>query len=202
MAMTTIGIWVAAILTLAIYSFLYRDNPIYKLAEHILVGVSLGYFVGLYWHTTLIPKLWVPLVEGGNVLVLVPLAMGLLMLTRFSLRWSWLSRVPMAFVIGAGAGVSIPTAVDARVYRQIEATMIPLTSLSSVILVVGVAATLVYFLFSVRHEGALGKVATLGTWFLMVGFGATFGYTVMARISLLIGRMQFLLGDWLHLLAD
>jgi hypothetical protein len=34
----------------------------------------------------------------------------------------------------------------------------------------------------------------------MVAFGAAFGYTVMARISLLIGRMQFLLGDWLHLM--
>lgn len=202
METSTIGVWVAAIFTLAIYSFLYRDNPIYKLAEHILVGVSLGYFVGLYWYTTLIPKLWVPLTEERDLIVLLPLAMGLLMVTRFWSRWSWLSRIPMAFVIGAGAGVSIPTAVDARIFRQIEATMVPLTSPAAVILVVGVGATLVYFLFTQRHEGALGKVATLGTWFLMVGFGATFGYTAMARISLLIGRMQFLLGDWLHLLTD
>ena len=33
----------------------------------------------------------------------------------------------------------------------------------------------------------------------MISFGASFGYTVMARVSLLLGRFQFLLGDWLHL---
>jgi hypothetical protein len=108
----------------------------------------------------------------------------------------------MAFIIGAGAGVEIPAAVDARIYRQIEATMIPLTSLSAIVILVGVGVTLIYFLFSQRHQGMLGRLATLGTWFLMVGFGATYGYTVMARVSLLIGRMQFLLGDWLQLLAD
>ena len=31
----------------------------------------------------------------------------------------------------------------------------------------------------------------------MIAFGASFGYTVMARVSLLIGRIQFLLHDWL-----
>jgi hypothetical protein len=34
----------------------------------------------------------------------------------------------------------------------------------------------------------------------MIGFGATFGYNVMGRISLLIGRFQFLFADWLKLI--
>jgi hypothetical protein len=45
-----------------------------------------------------------------------------------------------------------------------------------------------------------GKFAGIGIWFIMVAFGASFGYTVMARISLLIGRMQFLLHDWLGII--
>jgi hypothetical protein len=34
----------------------------------------------------------------------------------------------------------------------------------------------------------------------MITFGAAFGYTVMGRMSLLIGRLDFLLADWLHLI--
>ena len=66
---------------------------------------------------------------------------------------------------------------------------------------IGVVSGLAYFYFSKEHAGAFGKVARLGTFYLMIFFGATFGYTVMARISLLIGRLTFLLRDWLGLMS-
>jgi len=65
---------------------------------------------------------------------------------------------------------------------------------------VGVVSVLIYFFFSVEHTGAVGVVSKVGIWFLMVSFGASFGYTIMGRLSLLIGRVQFLLDDWLHLM--
>ena len=49
------GIWVGAFLTLAIYSFLYKDNPVYRLAESIFVGISLGYEIGLVFYRTIWP---------------------------------------------------------------------------------------------------------------------------------------------------
>jgi hypothetical protein len=64
-------------------------------------------------------------------------------------------------------------------------------------MVVGVVSGLIYFFFSVEHRGAFGVLSRVGIYFLMIAFGASFGYTVMARISLLIGRMQFLIDDWL-----
>jgi hypothetical protein len=70
----------------------------------------------------------------------------------------------------------------------------------NVVAIAGIFSVLIYFFFSKEHKGALGGVAKLGIWFLMVAFGASFGYTVMGRVSLLIGRMQFLLRDWLHLI--
>ena len=90
---------------------------------------------------------------------------------------------------------------------QIYNTMLPLVVktngaiavgaiLSSVVLLVGVICALIYFFFSKEHTGAFGAASRLGIWFLMVTFGAAFGYTVMARISLLTGRMQYL-GEWL-----
>jgi hypothetical protein len=60
-----------------------------------------------------------------------------------------------------------------------------------------VLSTLVYFYFSKEHKGALGATAKVGVWFIMISFGAHFGYTVMGRVSLLIGRVQFLIEDWI-----
>jgi hypothetical protein len=73
--------------------------------------------------------------------------------------------------------------------------------LNALIILAGLISTLFYFFFSKEHKGAFGTVTRLGTYYLMIFFGATFGYTVMARISLLIGRLTFLLRDWLGLIS-
>ncbi len=44
---------VAAFLTLCIFSFLYRDNPFYRFAEHLIVGISAGYWIAILYHTSL-----------------------------------------------------------------------------------------------------------------------------------------------------
>jgi hypothetical protein len=67
---------------------------------------------------------------------------------------------------------------------------------SNVLLIAGVLTTLVYFFFSLEHKGAVGVVSKIGIYFLMISFGASYGFTVMARISLLIGRLEFLFRDW------
>jgi len=86
---------------------------------------------------------------------------------------------------------------------QIQPSMQPITAdfagFNLFIILVGVIAVLVYFFYSVEHTGAVGVVSKIGIWFLMVSFGASFGYTIMARLSLLIGRVGFLLEDWLTL---
>ena len=65
------------------------------------------------------------------------------------------------------------------------------------IVVIGVISTLIYFYFSKEHKGVLGATAKVGIWFIMIAFGAHFGYTVMGRVSLLIGRVQFLIETWI-----
>ena len=105
---------------------------------------------------------------------------------------------------GLGAGLTIPRTISSFILAQIEATLQPLSwSLAGfdlLIILVGVVSVLVYFFFSLDHNGAVGKVSRLGIAFLMISFGASFGYTIMARLSLLIGRISFLMDDWLHLL--
>ena len=195
-----IGTLIAVFLTLCIFSFLYKDNPFYKFAEHLLVGISVGYFLVTAVNTTVLPKLISPLFIQGNLIYIIPGILGFLMFARFSPRLSWLSRISLALIIGAGAGVSIPAVMQAQIMAQMKASMVSFVSINGIIVVLAISTTLIYFFFSKEHKGWFGGTAKVGIWFLMIFFGATFGYTVMSRISLLIGRMQFLLGDFLGII--
>jgi hypothetical protein len=201
----TAGTLVAGLLTLAILSFLYRDNPIYRAAESLLIGVSIGYILVITWTNTLMSILFEPLFNGSNLWLIIPLLLGLLMLGRFSRKTTAVSRLPIAVMIGSGAGVAIPAMLYARTLKQMSATVTPFVTasgnlnVSGIVVVVGLLATLAYFYFSREHKGIFGKFARLGTCFLMIFFGTTFGYTVMSRMSTFIGRMEFLLTDFLHL---
>lgn len=199
-------IWIGAILTLMIFSFLFKDNPFYKFGEHLFVGVANGYYIALYWHNSLRPNLVEPLSQG-QLIYLIPLLLGLMYFTRFIPKISWLVRIPIGFMIGWSAGVSIPATFQALILKQLQGTIITPSSFTNVtagiwaaIILVGVVCTVVYFYFSKEHKGILKPTARLGIIFIMIGFGASFGYTVMARVSLLIGRIQFLLGPWLGLI--
>ena len=202
----TIGIWLGAALTLCIFSFLYRDNPFYKFAEHLFVGISAGYWATLEWHNVFLPNLWEPLTQEGRLLLLVPFAFGVLLFSRFTKKFSWLSRWSMALIIGIYAGIAIVGYGSGDLILQIRANLLPLwtdswlTSFNNILLTLGVITGLIYFFFSKEHKGALGGAAKVGVWFLMISFGASFGYTVMSRMSLLIGRIYFLLVTWLHIL--
>lgn len=206
---TGIGIVVAAGLTLSLYTFLYKDNPLFKFAEHIYVGVAAAYVFGQVWYPTLYGEIIGPMTGSDESSspttwwLLVPTLLGCLMLTRFSARIGWLSRIAFAFFVGLGAGFAIPRTISSYILAQVEPTLSPLSlsveGLNLLIILVGVVTVLIYFFFSVEHTGVVGHASKVGIWFLMISFGASFGYTIMARVSLLIGRVTFLFRDWLHI---
>ena len=200
-------VWFAAFLTLCIFSFLYKDNIFYQFAEHLFVGISAGYLIAITWHNQIYPNLVVPLFFEGRILYIIPLAFGLFYFTRFIPRVSFLVRIPIAFMLGWGSGVIIPALFQRDILRQTQGTLLVPeafekwdTGLWAIVILIGVVCTLIYFFFSRERKGIIKPMANLGIIFLMVGFGASFGYTVMSRISLLIGRMQFLLSDWLGII--
>jgi hypothetical protein len=200
------GIWVAGILTIAIFSFLYRDNPVYKLAEHLLVGVSAGYYLVQYFFSAAYKKFYVPVFINHEYLLIFGGLLGGMMFCRLSRKTEWISRYPVAFYVAAWAGYVIPSYIQVRILQQAESTMFnPLAvslqeAFSLTVLFIGVVTTLIYFYFSAEHKGGLKTVSRIGITFLMIGFGATFGYNVMGRVSLLIGRFQFLLSDLLGII--
>ena len=199
------GTIVAGILTLAILSFLYRDNPVYRMAESLLIGIAIGYFLVITWTNTIMDLLVIPLFGDGKLLMIIPFVFGLLMFGRFHRKTSYLSRLAIAVLIGSGAGVAIPVMLEARILRQMSATVMPLFAadggfnFSAVVVMIGVLSTISYFYFSREHKGPLGVSAKVGIYFLMIFFGTTFGYTVMSRMSTFIGRMEFLLTDFIGL---
>jgi hypothetical protein len=212
-----IGVWIGAILTLGIFSFLYKDNPFYKFSEALFVGISAGYwFVVTFWQY-FVPKFWdnlalaySELLTKGRVdyhwIYLLGGFFGVLMLLRLLPKIGWLSRWSLAFIVGTTAGLQFTRYLESNGIRQVVGTIKPLlvsgnmnATIGNIIIVVGTFCGLIYFFFSKEHKGAFGGAARVGVWFLMITFGALFGYTVMSRMSLLIGRMDYLFGIWLSL---
>jgi len=196
-----IGNLIAGILTIGIVSFLYKDNPLYKFCEALFVGISAGYWLVIIIFTVILPKLYDKLVSQEYV-YLVGGAFGVLMLLRLVPKISWLSNWALAFVVGSTAGVNLIGYMQSNGMNQVKNTILPLwtgawgSSIGNLIIVVGTFCGLVYFFFSKEHKGVFGGLAKVGILFLMVTFGAAFGYTVMSRMSLLIGRMDFIFGAW------
>ncbi|MCF7912428.1 MAG: hypothetical protein K9M99_07860 [Candidatus Cloacimonetes bacterium] len=190
---------VAVLLTLFIFSFLYKDNPFYRFAEHLLVGVSMGYAIPLVYINAFIPFVYRPIFLEGNFWLIIPSCIGILYIFRFTRNLSWLSRYPIAFGMGI-VGMGVPMSMHSSVLVQMRNAMLPIDNINTLLIFIGTVSILLYFYFSKPHKGLYGKFTNIGIWFMMVGFGASFGYTVMARISLLIGRVQFILGDFLGLI--
>ncbi len=276
-------IWatIGAILTLSVYSFLYKDNPFYKFAEHLVVGVSAGYYLVIYYYNYIDPNVVSPVfglnlggesirLGGGEWwLALVPGILGLLLYARFFPKFAWVGRWPLGIYVGGYAGLGISPVMQARVIDQLAANSLPLAgaadpfatitnislgvvvfavmsylfvvkvnmgarnkgarigvfvlaaaigyagyivlsllsrsgvvSMTNIMIVLGLLGTLAYFFFSMRHRGVLGVLSRIGIVFLMVGFGASFGYTVMSRVSLLIGRVDFIINGWIPMFGQ
>jgi hypothetical protein len=224
-----IGLWIGAFLTLGIMSFLYKDNPWYKICEAIFIGISAGYWFASMWWQNLVAKLidnlWPALVALGhgeiqyNLVYLVAAVLGVMMLLRLVPGVGWLSRWPIAVIVGATAGLQFINFLVSNGVKQIRNTIVPLfgpisdaggippvqswqEALGNVVILVGTFTGLVYFFFSKEHKGLFGGTAKVGTWFIMITFGASFGYTVMSRMSLFIGRLDFLVNDWVMVTLD
>lgn len=200
MELTRPQIWIAAFLTLGVYSYLVKENPWYRLAEHTFVAFSVAHSVTMSYHETFKVYKQAYIVENGWWWFWLFFAVGLLYYTRYGpAKYQWLSRYPISISIGWGLGSSLARA--ARPYLvQIVDTMRPWDSIENFLFFIMFVAVLMYFFFTI---GSKTKVVPLGgrigRWIMMVGFGASFGNTIGGRISLFLARLQFLLVDWMKL---
>jgi hypothetical protein len=206
----TAGVWVAALLTLMVYSYLVDyDNPFWLLAEHIYMALAFGYSVAYAWQTSIAPALLgspkSPGVVSGAWWYVIPMLVGLLIYARYIPALRWVARYPMSLWLGYGAGMVVAN-VPKTFLGQVIGSFYPLwgskplsTYLNGWILLLTLLGTLMYFFFTVDRERPLIKAGSwLGRWTIMVALGASFASTLLFRWTLAFGRFQFLLHDWLH----
>ena len=238
-----ISAWLYVLMTLCIFSFLYKDNPFYKAAEHLFVGVSAGYVAVLsFWQQVqpnLFGRLWPSRVdvddgsiltsiwyaiyeifnvittgfgvldrsifpEGGikgfeeiRIIYMIPFILGIFMILRLVPKLGWLARWAIAYIVGMAAGLRFYGFLNSNVLNQIKASAIDFTSdwgtiINGLIVFIGTLTGLIYFFYSTEHKGVVGRLSRIGIYFLMIKFGAAFGFAVMGRISLLIGQFNYL----------
>ena len=200
-----IGAWLVVLMTLSIFSYLYGDNFFYKSAEHIFVGVSAGYIFAItFWdqiYPNLLGRLLPSYIDAGydfDISYIIPLILGIFMILRLVPSLSWLARISIAYIVGMAAGLKFYVFINSNILFQIRSSAIDFSLsyfeiFNQFIILIGVICGLVYFFFSKEHKGTIGKISKLGVYFLMIKFGASFGFAVMGRISLLIGRFDELI---------
>jgi hypothetical protein len=272
------GFWIGIFLTFCVLSYLYKDNPFYKLSEHLFVGVSIGYVTTQQYYNVIRPNLLDHLATGKAWHYLIPLVLALMLFTKAATRkMAWVGRYPLAFVVALYAGLQINAVAESDLAQQVkvsaqsvvipkkdlndpklsveemstlpgfsppvakivarERAHQPIASLddlralpgltdaqradldagrgswngldaqasvkpggtfwfgivSKILLLIGLCASLWYFYFSLEQKGVLRKVSKFGVWVLMIGFGASFGYTVQGRLALAVGRAMDML---------
>lgn len=203
------------IFTLMIFSYVIGDNFLFKLALYIFTGVSAGYIASVAWWQVLRPNLITPLMSGSaldKALLVFPLAGILMILMKVSSRLSGISRFAMAFIVGAGAAVTIAGALRGTLIPQVEGTINSIPRLGNaadlaqnfnmlvngVAVLLGTALTLIYFHFgariqqdgSVRRMGVIEILAWLGRFFIGVTLGVVFAGVYAAALTALIERIS------------
>jgi hypothetical protein len=214
--MDILGIWVGAILTLLVFSYLLTDSPLFRLAQAIFVGVAIGYGFNVAIQLILVPTLITPLFFSADPswALIVPFILGILLLLKLRTAWSSLGNISIAFLFGVGAALTLGGAVTGTLMPQVSATIVSLTPaqnvdtfIASFIIAFGTIAALLSFRFlrdqqhlAARSLELVGRAwGYTGKWFILIAFGAIFADTAISRISVLISRIYFLLHDWLGL---
>jgi len=193
-----LGLWVGAVLTVALYSYmLYKENPLYRLAEHIYIGIAFAITAVVAVQNT--NRIAITPLLKGQIFFIIPIILGLGMYTVFVEKYRWISRYSIATLIGVMLGVVTSGTLIPNIINQINSTITAPTAttmmgwVNFVYVGIGTICSLVYFLFTMEHKGVLAPTARVGRLIIMVGLGVMFGNTVLMRMSMLSGRIEYIL---------
>lgn len=198
-----IGALVGFTLTLFVFSYAWGDNPLFKLATHIFVGVAAGYVTIIAIYNIILPQLVYPLINGSRdemILAVIYLIPSVLLLTKISPQLSKLGNPAMAILVGIGAAAAVGGSVFGTIFPQVAAsTQIFETEnfLNAGVILLGTLTTLIYFQFSVRKKSTnapvgqfVQSIGRVGQIFIAITFGALFAGIYFASLTALIERLS------------
>ncbi|MDC0358443.1 hypothetical protein OAO01_06470 [Oligoflexia bacterium] len=226
---TSIGYWgtmtilIGGVATIAIYSFLIKENAFFRFFEHLFIGIAAGFLPVLTIKSFLWPKVFEPMLglnivqfpdgtysstySGYYLLYIIPMCFGMLYYFIYSKKYSWIAKIAIGFALGYSGGLTFK-GFFAEMMPQLTSSFKPLvvmvsgeidwlSSFNNIFFVFTLLAVMYYFFFTFRQTSkGSAKISMCGRWLMMVCFGAFFGSTVMARMALVVERLQFLIVDW------
>jgi hypothetical protein len=213
-----VGVFVSAVLTLMVFTYVVGDNLFFRIAQHVLIGAVAAYAVVAAVHQVLIGQLLAPLAGQPDAAypLAVPLLLGVMLIAGGTPGTAWIRRVPVGFMLGVGAAVAMGGAVLGTLAPQSMAAARSLSEgagpdatpvqlgmqwLNTIIMLAGTLGVLISFQFARGNRSLAGRAfngvvalwGALGRGFIWVALGALLAGLVLSRTTLLVGRIQFLL---------
>lgn len=197
-----LGAWVGAFFVISVLTMLWKDNPYFRFGQQAIIGSTIAHYV-LFNMKTLINMALIP-ISKGDLLLIIPLVLGLLMYTRLTKEYAWIAKYPTSVLVGVGIGVMIAGTLRGQIIDQIKATVVNIftatsgiEALNAVIIAVGTVTAITFWIFTREHTGVLGKSAKIGRVFLMISLGANWAGEEVWYLTQMIGRLIFLINVWI-----
>lgn len=191
-----------ALITVAVLSYLIGDNPLYRLAMHLLVGVGAAYVVAIAIGQLLVPRLIVPLADGNpgeRLFALFGLLGCIFLMAKLFRRAAWLGNVAVGYMLGVGVAVAIAGALLGTLAPQTMAATASLNpgavglggALTNVLILGATVLTLLSFMYGRSPQRSpMNWIRSLGRGVLFIALGATFALVFIAGASVLTGLMR------------
>ncbi|NOH01266.1 MAG: hypothetical protein HND47_04480 [Chloroflexi bacterium] len=207
--------------TILILSYLIGDNPLFRIAVYVFVGAASGYVASVIFWQVLKPRLFDTLISAvlrgslvEQVLIFLPLIGAALVILKIFPGMTGFARLSMAFLVGAGAAVTLGGALLGTLLPQVQATINIFDPQAAaarnigamevlgngMVILVGTVTSLAYFHFgaqpktdgSVRRFGLIEIIAWIGRIFIGITLGAVFAGVYAAALTALIERFSSL----------
>jgi len=200
------SIWVAALLTIWSFTFIFRDNAFFKFAEHLYVGAAAGNGI-VYGIDNVTRYGWAPFAKGSTYYIILFL-LGIVLYTRYHKKYFWLSRIPIALMVGIGIGLSMRSTVFSEFLAQIVSTagmkvfgVDAFTAFNNLLFIIILLCCIWFFIFTFpgMHTGSKSYISKIARYGMMAAFGYTFANGFLSRVTMIFGRLDFLKAQWLPL---
>jgi len=211
-----VGMLVAFVLTVFVLLYAFDDNPLFRLAIYVFIGVAAGYASAVALKDVILPRLFGLQFQQ---MLLVVLWIVLLAMKLFP-KTTKIGNPAAGLLVGVGAAVAVGGAIQGTLLPQIVASgeyfapglmkqamgfgqygTVAGYLLRGLVVLVGTVATLAHFHFGAKpapnqiptRHPVIEAISKVGQVFVAVAFGVIFAGIYSAALAALIERLIFLM---------